>query len=111
MWQHIPEHVQHLREMDHPPSLQEVECVIEKLKNDKAAGVCLVLPEMLKSGGKAVAHALHKLILLIWQRGKAPDDWKKSLLVPTFKKEDPTVIDNYRGISLLSLPGKLCQVD
>ncbi len=93
--------------MDHPPSLQEVETVIEKLKNDKAAGVCLKLPEMLKSGGSDVAHALHKFILLIWQTGKAPDDWKKSLLVPTFKKGDPTVINNYRGISLLSLPGKV----
>ena len=64
-----------------------------------------MLPEMLDFGDSDVARILHKFILLIWQIGKAPDDWKKSLLVPIFKKGDPTMIDNYRGISLLSLPG------
>ena len=29
------------------------------------------------------------------------------LLCPFFKKGDPTNIDNYRGISLLSLPGNI----
>lgn len=107
VWQHTPNHVQQLPQMDHPPSLQEVESAIEKLKNNKAAGACLVLPEIIKHGGTAVARVLHKLIIVIWQTGRAPDDRKKSLLVPILKKGDPTVIDNYRGISLLRLPGKV----
>ena len=30
--------------------------------------------------------------------------------MPLFKKGGPTNIDNYRGISLLSLPGNVCAV-
>ena len=31
-----------------------------------------------------------------------------ALLVPLFKRGDPNNIDNYRGISPLSLPGRFC---
>ena len=34
-------------------------------------------------------------------------DWKKALIVPVLKKGNPAELDNYRGISLLSIPGKV----
>ena len=36
-----------------------------------------------------------------------PQDWKDSVLVPVFKKNDRLICDNNRGISLLSVPGKV----
>ena len=36
-----------------------------------------------------------------------PQDWKDSVLVPVFKKNDRLICDNYRCISLLSVPGKV----
>ena len=44
---------------------------------------------------------------MIWKTGKVPQEWKDSVLIPLFKKKDHLVCDNYRGISLLSIPGKV----
>lgn len=90
-----------------PPNKCEVEAAVKKLKNHKAAGLCGILPEMLKCSGEAGTNMLHTLITRVWESGRAPADWKRSLLVPLLKKGDPTDLGNYRGISLLSLPGKV----
>jgi hypothetical protein len=34
-------------------------------------------------------------------------EWKTCTIVPLFKKGDAEVCDNYRGISLLSIPSKV----
>jgi len=54
---------------------------------------------------------LHLLINAIWKEQCVPEDWKKSLIVKVPKKGDLIQCDNYRGISLLSVPGKiLCRI-
>ena len=40
----------------------------------------------------------------VWHKGVLPEDWRKALIVPYFKRGDPTNIDNHRDISL---PGKV----
>ncbi|BDA49971.1 probable RNA-directed DNA polymerase from mobile element jockey [Coccomyxa sp. Obi] len=90
-----------------PPSLLEVERTIAKLKGHKAPGVCRIIPEMLKYGGEGTARWLHHVISVAWDSREAPSDWKKALLVPVLKKGDTTKLDNYRGISLLSIAGKV----
>ena len=89
------------------PTLPEIAAAVSALKNYKAAGVCGISPEMIKYGGQDGLKMLHILIVHVWRVGVVPEDWKKALIVPLFKKGDPTNIDNYRGISLLSLPGKV----
>lgn len=37
----------------------------------------------------------------IWEEGNMPEDWKKSILVPLYKRGDKEKMENYRGISLL----------
>ena len=92
---------------DEVPTLSEVQAAVNALKNYKAAGVCGISPEMIKYGGQDGLKMLHTLISNVWHTGVVPEDWRKALIVPLFKKGDPTNIDNYRGISLLSLPGKV----
>jgi len=50
---------------------------------------------------------LHKLISIVWMTERSPQDWKDSVLVTIFKKDDVKECGNYRGISLLSVPGKV----
>ena len=90
-----------------PPAMGEIQAAVDKLKNHKAAGVCRILPEMMKYGGEAVTKWLHHIIAQVWITGVAPADWKKALIVPVLKKGNPAELDNYRGISLLSIPGKV----
>ncbi|KAK3533963.1 hypothetical protein QTP70_034997 [Hemibagrus guttatus] len=42
-----------------------------------------------------------------WRSGTVPLDWATGVVVPHFKKGDWRVCSNYRGITLLSLPGKV----
>ncbi|VDP03041.1 unnamed protein product, partial [Soboliphyme baturini] len=39
--------------------------------------------------------------------GKTPADWKTGVIVPVFKRGDHKECSNYRGITFLSLPGKV----
>ena len=57
------------------------------------------------------ANALHYLINRIWNEEQIPDDWRKGLLVQLPKKGDLSLCNNWRGITLLSIPSKfLCSV-
>uniref|UniRef100_A0A8C6LTA7 Reverse transcriptase domain-containing protein n=1 Tax=Nothobranchius furzeri TaxID=105023 RepID=A0A8C6LTA7_NOTFU len=44
---------------------------------------------------------------MAWTSGAVPLDWQTGVVVPLFKKGDRRVCSNYRGIPLLSLPGKV----
>jgi len=51
---------------------------------------------------------LHRVILAVWKAGRALVAWKRALVVPMYKgKGSQQATDNYRGISLLNIPGKV----
>ncbi|OXU17255.1 hypothetical protein TSAR_008375 [Trichomalopsis sarcophagae] len=43
----------------------------------------------------------------VWNGEGLPDDWKTGVIAPLFKKGDPELTKNYRGISLLSTAYKI----
>lgn len=45
----------------------------------------------------------------IWKEGKVPIEWKKSIIVPLYKRGDQEEVGNYRGISLLCTAYKVCR--
>ena len=92
---------------DAPPTLEETQDMVWRLKNHKASGICNISAELLKFGGDDLVQWLHEIIVEVWESGKAPPDWKKALIVPAFKSGDASMLNNYRGISLLSIPAKL----
>ena len=92
---------------DEVPALQEVASADGALKNCKAAAVCGISPEMIKCGGQDGLRMLHVLIVDVYHIGVVLDDWRSALILPLYKKGDPTDMNVYRGISLLSLPGKI----
>jgi hypothetical protein len=86
---------------------REVEEAVNRLKNGKASGEDGITNEMLKRGGPAVVEWLVHLFNLCMVVGGAPLEWRSAIIVPLFKgKGDKKEYKNYRGISLLSMPGK-----
>ncbi|KAG0713587.1 hypothetical protein GWK47_015881 [Chionoecetes opilio] len=90
------------------PSLDDVREAVAKLKGGKAAGVCNISAELLKAGVEAMIRGLHAVLTAVWQSRTIPPDWKRGLVVPIWKgKGDCQDCNNYRGITLLSVPGKV----
>ncbi|KAK3508160.1 hypothetical protein QTP70_015359, partial [Hemibagrus guttatus] len=82
----------------------EVTEVVQQLLGGKAPGVDEIRPEYLKSLNVV---GLTRLCNIVWRSGAVPLDWATGVVVPLFKKGDRRVCSNYRGITLLSLPGKV----
>jgi exonuclease III len=89
------------------PTLAEVQWAVRALKPGKAAGIDEIRPEMLKAMGATGMVWLTRVCRVAWRSGRAPADWRTGVVVPIFKKGDQKDCSNYRGISLLSLPGKV----
>ena len=89
------------------PTHHEVNLAIMSLKSGKATGPDGIPAEVLKHGGPGLAQRLHNFIQSIWTEEQAPADLKDALIVAIHKKGDKADCGNYRGISLLSVVGKL----
>ncbi|KAK3557275.1 hypothetical protein QTP70_026276 [Hemibagrus guttatus] len=85
----------------------EVTEVVQQLLGGKALGVDEIRPEYLKSLDVVGLSWLTRLCNIAWRSGTVPLDWATGVVVPLFKKGDRRVCSNYRGITLLSLPGKV----
>ena len=96
-----------VEEADEEITLEEVRNSIAKLKSKKAPGVCGVTGEMLKAGGEVTVRWMHSIVTVAWKAGSVPEDWRKALVIPVHKKGSKMQCTNYRGISLLSIPGKV----
>ena len=90
-----------------PISLPEVAEVVQQLFSGKAPGVDEIRPEMLKALDIAGLSWLTCLFNVAWGLGTVPVAWQTGVVVPTFRKGDQRVCSNYRGITLLSLPGNI----
>jgi hypothetical protein len=83
------------------PSASVFELAIEKLKSHKSPSIDQIPAELIKAGGNLIRCKIHKLIISIWNKEELPEEWKKSIIVPVYKKGDKTDCIYYRGISLL----------
>ena len=94
-------------EFDRPPSMEELEVALSWLKKRKAGGKIAILPELLLCGGPVLWGRLLQLMQDIWRNGEVVADWKDAEIVPVRKKGDLQSCDNWCGISLLDVVGKL----
>jgi hypothetical protein len=90
-----------------PISTSETRTAIKKLRNGKAAGLDRIAPELLKRGGPAVERALTDLFNECWLTEAVPRDWRDGAIVKLPKKGNLADCGNWRGITLLSVPGKV----
>ncbi|VDP66125.1 unnamed protein product [Schistosoma mattheei] len=80
---------------------------IRQVKSGKAAGPDNIPAEALKADVAATARILHILFNKIWDDEQVPKYWKEGIVVKIPKKGDLSKCDNYRGITLLSIPGNV----
>ena len=92
--------------LDEEISEDEIKFAVSKLKNGKASGHDEILGEMLKSGHKQFEHYLLELFNEIFSTCQFPSAWTRSIIVPIHKKGDTECVQNYRGVSLLSIVSK-----
>jgi len=91
-----------------PPSFVEAQAVVNRLKCGKAPGICGIHAELLKAGGNAALDSLLAVLCSAWNTGIIPTDWKRGLVVSLSKgKGDRQDCNNSRGVTLLSVPGKV----
>ena len=80
---------------------------LKKLKKGKASGKTGILPELLLCGGVELHDRRLRVMQDVWEQGAVVEDWKDAVIVPIPKKVNLKECDNWRGISLLDVVGKL----
>ncbi len=81
---------------------------VRKLKLGKAPGSDGITAEMLNYGGEIVVDWIVWMCNLVWEQSKVPKDWRKAIIIPVYKgKGKREECNNYRGISLLRVPGRI----
>ena len=89
------------------PTKAEIKTAIKQQKSGKAAGPDNIPPEALKAGVNTSTDMLYNLFGRIWEEEKTPREWAEGHIVKLPKKGDLRQCENYRGITLLSVPGKV----
>ena len=91
-----------------PISTKEVQDAISSLNSKKAADEFGLSAEYLKHFGKVLIVEITAIFNQILQSKTGPDAFKSGILTPVLKKsKDPTVLDNYRGITVTQITSKL----
>ena len=88
-------------------SNQDVIDVIKNLKPNKACGFDQISHILLKESLISLTLPISTLFNKSLNQGQFPDNWKMANVIPVFKGKDPSIVNNYRPISLLSCLGKV----
>ena len=65
------------------------------------------MSEIIKYGGESIERAVWRMCEEMFRLEHIPRDWARGIIFPLHKEGDPRVPDNYRGITLLSVVGKI----
>ena len=80
---------------------------MSRLKARKVGDLSGILSEMVLCGGPVLLERLLVLMQAVWREGCVFKDWSDALIVPVPKKGDLQFCNNWQGISLLDVVGKL----
>ena len=90
-----------------PPDPEETAAAVKALRRAAAAGSDGIDASLLRAG-KPVLEWIHLAVCAAWKSGKSPKEWRHSTITALYKKKGPKdSAGNYRGISLLSIVGKV----
>ena len=75
--------------------------------SNKNHGHDMISIRMLKLYGVAISRHLNIIFKTCLNTGKFPSEWKKSNVVPIYKKDNKRNVKNYRPVSLLPICSKI----
>ncbi|RUS69643.1 hypothetical protein EGW08_022594 [Elysia chlorotica] len=90
-----------------PPEKAEIERAIKSLKSGKAPGQDNLNAELFKVDPPLAAEIIKPLFTSIWGKKELPKDWTEGIIVKIPKKGTRSDCNNWRGITLLSIPSKI----
>ena len=90
-----------------PPTAEELESALGALKSGKCGGKNGLVPELVKRVGTVYQEYVLELFEEVWVSGVVPKAWVDAVIVAIPKKGDTKECDNWRGISLLDVVGKV----
>ena len=98
-----------MTELDRVPTIDELLKAIDALSIGKAPGSDGIPPEVIKAGkNSSLINKLHQLLTKCWHEKRVPQDMRDSKIITLYKnKGERSDCNNYRGISLLSIVGKV----
>ena len=90
-------------------SEEDVKDCLHNLKINKACGPDIISPRLLKEGAMVLARPFSVIFNRSLQQGYFPSDLKIANVSPTYKKDEKSLLSNYRSIALLCSPGKVME--
>ena len=94
--------------LDEFPTVSETVKAIKLLSSGKALGADAIPAEIYKAGDPPVAVKVTELFHITWRKVDISQEFKDATIIHLFiQKGSPQVCDNHRGISLLSIAGKI----
>ena len=89
-------------------TVSETVKAIKLLPSCKAPGSDTIPAEIYKAEGTPFAKKMTELFHIMWRKEAIPQEFKDASIVHLFKRKgNPQLCDNHRGISLLSVAGKV----
>jgi len=89
------------------PTKTEIIAAIKNLKNGKSPGQDNLDAELFKADPELSADILQPLFSAIWEEEAIPEEWTKGIIIKIPKKGALNDCNNWRGITLLSVPSKI----
>ena len=95
-------------ELDSEPTLEDINQALDQLYSSKAPGNDGIPVEVIKCAKGTLLKKLHEIFCQCGREGEVPQDMKDANIVTLYKNTgDRGDCNNYRGISLLNIIGKL----
>ena len=94
-------------DLDRPPSEEEVKKAIKQLSTGKSPCADAIPAEVYKHGGDTLLQKLTDLFCRTWDEKVIPQQLKDVSIIHLYKNGNRQLCDNYTGISLLAIAGKI----
>ena len=66
------------------PCAFQFEMVMKKLNRHKSPGSDQIPADLIKAGGRTLHSEIQKLMNSVWNEEELPEEWKGSILLPTY---------------------------